>query len=364
MSAMPCMMQWQHAAPGPIAHDPGWWSQYWFLVVGPGAEREERSSFFALSSWSAIQNECSDLRKVCNNLRRDDRAGWTDKETLRNALHVQEMVEERRKGLKTDCEGGMMPDRKRENGATTGSIAAHELDSVAETAKAAFESFHLSFEALPVLLQHLSVDDILEWLDRSASILEFSAQWDAAGHDAFDVEIAKDVKSESDVYDIISNNLRRDLFVHCWHVDASVAQHLVANHGLGGLPFVQQLIVEAMLGRMEDLLPESAENSEEFLILRALTKSPRQKWVSLLVRTLQSRESFHQDRFQQALISDLKSLRRAAKCAMKAARQKKKANMDPLTLRRLVACKDFMRLFQEKDDGSGHITTKQLREVR
>ena len=85
---------------------------------------------------------------------------------------------------------------------------------------------------------------------------------------------------------------------------------------------MQQLIVEAMLGRMEDLLPESAEIREEALIqamectrhltkvLRALTKSQRQKWVSLLVRALQAQGSF-QDRFQEALISDLRILWRA-----------------------------------------------------
>ena len=57
---------------------------------------------------------------------------------------------------------------------------------------------------------------------------------------------------ESDVYDIVSANLR-DLFVHCCDADESVriaANHLVSNYGLGGLRFVHRLIAEAMLGRM------------------------------------------------------------------------------------------------------------------
>ena len=50
----------------------------------------------------------------------------------------------------TSSQVGML-EKKREDGATMGSIGAHELDSVAETAKAAVHPFHLSFEALPVL---------------------------------------------------------------------------------------------------------------------------------------------------------------------------------------------------------------------
>ena len=82
---------------------------------------------------------------------------------------------------------------------------------------------------------------------------------------------------------------------------------------------MKQMIAESMLEQMEDLLPESAEISKEALkqamqcgkhltsVLRALTKPQRQKWVSLLVRALQSEESF-QDQFQKTLFSDLKLL--------------------------------------------------------
>ena len=93
------------------------------------------------------------------------------------------------------------------------------------------------------------------------------------------------------------------------------AHNLVGEHGFGGLPFAKQLIAEAMLGQMEDLLPESAEVSKESLekamqcakhltvVLRTLTKPQRQKWVSLLVRALQIDEG--QAQFRKTLISDL-----------------------------------------------------------
>ncbi|CAE7370946.1 unnamed protein product [Symbiodinium sp. CCMP2456] len=79
-----------------------------------------------------------------------------------------------------------------------------------------------------------------------------------------------------------------------------------------------QLIAEAMLDRMEDLLPQSTEISRENLkqamqcaahlltVLRALTTPQRQKWVSMLVRALQ----IEQDKVQDMLMSDLKILRR------------------------------------------------------
>ena len=124
---------------------------------------------------------------------------------------------------------------------------------------------------------------------------------------------------ESDVNDIVSANLR-DLLVHCCDADASLrlaAHDLVANYGLGGLPFVKQLIAEAMLDRMEDLLPQSTEISEENYeqamhcakhlptVLRALTKPQRQKWVSLLVRALQVEA---QDQVRMELIPELELL--------------------------------------------------------
>ncbi|CAE7763841.1 unnamed protein product [Symbiodinium necroappetens] len=181
-------------------------------------------------------------------------------------------------------------------------------------------------------------------LARSESIVEFSAQWSRAAKDpTFEGEIAEDGRQlklfdcrwwcmrlafadkthfpESDVNDIVSANLRA-LLVHCRDGDVSVrkhAHHLLGNYGFGGLPFVKQMIAEAMLDQMEDLLPESAEISKEALkqamqcaehltrVLRALTKPQRQKWVSLLVRALQSEESF-QAQFQETLFSDLKLL--------------------------------------------------------
>ncbi|CAE7723915.1 unnamed protein product [Symbiodinium sp. CCMP2592] len=221
----------------------------------------------------------------------------------------------------------------------------------------------LMFEAMA----SATVDDIMEWrvtccqtvqpkvlihhlsemgrLDRSQSIIDFSVQFDFAATDPVtsEVQMAKDCRQnklfecrwwcmrlacadkthfpESDVNDIVTENLR-SLLVHCCDVDVSVrlaAHHLVENYACGGLPFVQQLIAEAMLDRMEDLLPESVEISKEALeqamqcathltsILRALTKPQRQKWVSLLVRALQNVEQ-DQDQDQETLISDLKIL--------------------------------------------------------
>ena len=72
---------------------------------------------------------------------------------------------------------------------------------------------------------------------------------------------------------------------------------------------MQQRIAEATLGRMEDLLPESTEVSEEAwsqvmectgrlgCLLRTLTKPQRQKWVSQLMKAFREPESL-QDRFQ------------------------------------------------------------------
>ena len=125
---------------------------------------------------------------------------------------------------------------------------------------------------------------------------------------------------ESDVCDIVQANLR-SLFVHCHDVDESVrrsAHHLILNHaGLGSHPSVQRLIADAMLGLMADRLPETTEISEENSIqvlrcslplpwvLRTLTKSQRQKWVSLLVRLLDPKS------YQSTLIEHLTLLWRA-----------------------------------------------------
>ncbi|CAE7893543.1 unnamed protein product [Symbiodinium necroappetens] len=141
-------------------------------------------------------------------------------------------------------------------------------------------------DARPALIQHVSE---MGSLDRSETVVEFSANWQFGSEDpfTFDDEISKDVMqqkifecqwwcvrlaraeftdfAESDIYDVVSANLR-DLFVHCCDTDKSVriaAHHVVSNYALRGLRFVQQRIAEATLGRMEDLLPESTEVSEE-----------------------------------------------------------------------------------------------------
>ena len=126
--------------------------------------------------------------------------------------------------------------------------------------------------------------------------------------------------TESDICHIVQANLR-DLFVHFCDVDESVslsAHLLILNHAFGCHPFVQQLISEAMLGVMADLLPESAEITKEASIKaewcaehlewiwRALTRSQRQKWVSFLVRLLQGQKAC-----QITLIDRLKLLWRA-----------------------------------------------------
>ena len=126
--------------------------------------------------------------------------------------------------------------------------------------------------------------------------------------------------AESDARRIVFANLR-DLLGRCSDVDESVrtsAHHIVHNYAAGGLHCVQQVIAEAMLGLMENLLTESAEISEEAstkvqqcsgnlsCVLRALEKPQRQKWVSLLVRVLLGQTSC-----PKWLINDLKLLWRA-----------------------------------------------------
>ncbi|CAE7040829.1 unnamed protein product [Symbiodinium natans] len=120
--------------------------------------------------------------------------------------------------------------------------------------------------------------------------------------------------------DIVIENLR-DLLECCCDVDASVrkaAHHIVTNYVRGGLPWVQQVIAEAMLGRMENLWVD--EISQPALVqlwrcskhledvVRALDKPQRQRWVSLLVRVLLSRQPCLDPKI---LISDLKLLWRA-----------------------------------------------------
>ncbi|OLQ15566.1 hypothetical protein AK812_SmicGene270 [Symbiodinium microadriaticum] len=208
-----------------------------------------------------------------------------------------------------------------------------------------FGPFELPEHVLQLGIQRLDTAPVRNGqVDQVRVNVEFSAQWNRAAEDpTFEGEIAEDGRQlklfdcrwwcmrlafadkthfpESDVNDIVSANLRA-LLVHYRDGDVSVrkhAHHLLGNYGFGGLPFVKQMIAEAMLDQMEDLLPESADISKEALkqamqcaehltrVLRALTKPQRQKWVSLPVRALQSEESF-QDQFQKTLFSDLKLL--------------------------------------------------------
>ena len=146
--------------------------------------------------------------------------------------------------------------------------------------------------------------------------------------------------SERDARRIVVANLR-DLFEHCGDVDASVrkaAHHIVLNYGRGGLPCVQQLIAEAMLGLTENVLQESTEISQEVWtevsmcschlenVMRALEKPQRQRWVSLLVRVLLSRQPFVDP---NALFSDFQLLWRADDDPRRsfAARHRKRAYM-------------------------------------
>ena len=136
--------------------------------------------------------------------------------------------------------------------------------------------------------------------------------------------------SESDARRIVVANLR-DLLERCCDVDASVrkaAHHIVTNYVRGGLPWVQQVIAEAMLGRMENLWVD--EISQAALaqlwrcsshlgdVVRALDRPQRQRWVSLLVRVLLSRQSCLDPKI---LISDLKGFhqvfqqRQAGRCS-------------------------------------------------
>ena len=131
--------------------------------------------------------------------------------------------------------------------------------------------------------------------------------------------------AESDAFEIVCPNLR-DLLRHCADQDASLrssAHHLVANYGKGGLPFVRQMIADAMLTLMGHVLSESTGISQATLpqvmqctrhldnVVRALAKPQRQQWVSLLVKALESLRGHESHPETLTLISDLKLLWRA-----------------------------------------------------
>eukprot|EP00439_Symbiodinium_sp_Y106_P023731 s4263_g2.t3 len=218
----------------------------------------------------------------------------------------------------------------------------------------------------------LQVDDILEWrvtsrqtrsprvllrhiaemgrLDRSESILDYSKKLDLLHlyGDTFDADVcgndAVQIKyydcqwwckrlantrhthfAESDAFEIVCPNLR-DLLRHCADEDASVrtsAHRVVRSYGKGGLPFVRQMIADAMLTLMGHVLSESTGISQATLpqvmqctrhldnVVRALAKPQRQQWVSLLVKALESLRGHESHPETLTLISDLKLLWRA-----------------------------------------------------
>ncbi|CAE7304058.1 unnamed protein product, partial [Symbiodinium necroappetens] len=129
--------------------------------------------------------------------------------------------------------------------------------------------------------------------------------------------------AENDAFDIVCPNLR-DLLRHCADEDASMrtsAHYIVRNYGKGGLRFVQQMIADAMLTLMENLLSESTGMSQATLtqvmqctghldnVVRTLAKPQRQRWVSLLVKALESLRGHESETL--TLIADLKLLWRA-----------------------------------------------------
>ncbi|CAE7570497.1 unnamed protein product [Symbiodinium sp. CCMP2592] len=266
------------------------------------------------------------------------------------------------------------PEKKRERGASRGSFAADETDSSAAKVQAV-DPFHPSFEALPVLLHHLSVKDMVDWrvtsrqtrspevllkhltevgrFDTSASILAYADALDrvqALPNPLFSEAFGDDVAyrkrfqcqqwcvmlaraptthfAESRVRDIVLENLRHS-FQYCLDPDISVreaAHAVVVNHASRGLGFVNELIAKEMLSQMRDILSTSGETERTWAhmwlcmqhlekLLRALTKPQRQEWVCLLVKLLHSLQTASAPLAwatnQTNVIDDLKLLFRA-----------------------------------------------------
>ncbi|CAE7037085.1 unnamed protein product [Symbiodinium sp. CCMP2592] len=96
---------------------------------------------------------------------------------------------------------------------------------------------------------------------------------------------------------VVGKNLR-SLLQHCRSSDVAVADAallLVMNHAAEALHCVQGRIAKTMLGMTEELVESNiSANRDKILfclqnlgmVLRALTKPQRQKWVSLLVKLL------------------------------------------------------------------------------
>ncbi|CAE7517852.1 unnamed protein product [Symbiodinium sp. CCMP2592] len=240
-------------------------------------------------------------------------------------------------------------DKKPESAASMDPTGAHELDFVAEKAQAAIDPFHPSFEALPVLLQHLSVSDLVAWrvtsrhtrspevltrhvaelgrFDTSASMVAFRdavhrlespphlSKSEAFGDDVGSLKIFECQEwcialgqadrthfAESVVRAVVVKNLDFALG-YCLDQDMSVrkaAHTVVRNYIWGGLDFVKEPVAEAMLSQMRDMTSASRsqmpptwaslklcmQHLED--LLRSLTRPQRQEWASCLVTALQS----------------------------------------------------------------------------
>ncbi|CAE7209485.1 Pde9a [Symbiodinium natans] len=120
---------------------------------------------------------------------------------------------------------------------------------------------------------------------------------------------------EADVRRILRKNVR-DLLGHCRAADSTVrkaAHQTLTWYGTRSLPVVQQLIANDMLGRMEELLSGSSNDSSLpkvvpctghlSNVVKSLSKLQRQQWASLLFRFLR-----HQPACQQELVEDLQML--------------------------------------------------------
>ncbi|CAE7548755.1 PFA3 [Symbiodinium sp. CCMP2592] len=92
------------------------------------------------------------------------------------------------------------------------------------------------------------------------------------------------------------------------------AHHIVRNDGQGGLPFVEQMIADATLTRMGHVLDffavmQCAGHLDNGV--RTLAEPERQKWVSLLVKAIESLRGHESHQETLTLIADFKLLGRA-----------------------------------------------------
>ncbi|CAE7248288.1 unnamed protein product [Symbiodinium sp. CCMP2592] len=246
-----------------------------------------------------------------------------------------------------------MQEKKRKRGASMDSKGAHGPESDAEKAQATTDPLHKSFETLSVLLQYLSVTDILAWrqtslenrspkvllqhvanlcpcsLDTADMLVAYSAFVNRrvttiSVCEAIDVEEQKCFQCQdwcrvlarartthsfdaADVRTIICQHLHSAfrLFLDPSDDVAASAHDLIVEYGQGGLPFAHELIAEAMLRRMRHIMSTKDNFGvgwQQMLycmqhlesVVRSLTKPQRQEWVSLLVTGLHRLESLVQ----------------------------------------------------------------------